>query len=260
MSRKERRMQKKIKNKKIVIIISSIAFIICATYIGYYIYNNRKDESVNEKLVEYIKEENIIENETKKSEFLAKLGELKKQNSDLIGWIEIPDTNINYPVVQTDNNDYYVNHNFEKQKSSTGTIFLHKDCDITKPSNNLIIYGHRTTTGTMFETLTKYKNEEFYKEHKTFKFSTLEEEAEYKIIAVFRSQVFYENQNVFKYYKFKGTEKAEEFENYVDNIKKLCLYNIEDTAEFGDELITLTTCDYYMEDGRFVVVAKKILK
>ena len=139
MSRKEKATQKNRKFKKVILLICSIVFLSCAIYISYYLYTENQDKEQNDKLVEYIQEENIIENQVSKSELLIKLEELKKQNSDLIGWIEIPDTNINYPVVQTDNNDYYVNHNFEKQKSKSGAIFLNKDCDIIKPSNNLLI-------------------------------------------------------------------------------------------------------------------------
>lgn len=112
--------------------------------------------------------------------------------------------------------------------------------------------------GQMFETLTKYKDKNFYEEHKQFQFSTLEETATYQVIAVFQSQVFYKSQNVFKYYFFKDANNQEEFDNYINNIKKLSMYDIEETATYGDQLITLSTCDYYIEDGRFAVVAKKL--
>lgn len=259
MKRREKRERKKSNYKKLIIIILILVIIACLAYIGYYFYSKTKNKALNDNLAEYI-EENIEQTDraNTKSELLLKLEELKKQNSDLIGWLEISDTNINYPVMQTDNNDYYVDHNFNREYSMWGAIFLDKDCDLSKPSNNLLIYGHRSKEGEMFETLTKYKDEEFYKSHKTFNFTTLTEESEYKIIAVFQSQIFYTHQDVFKYYFFKGTENEDEFNNYVENVKKLSMYNIEDTAIYGDELITLSTCDYHVEDGRFVVVAKKI--
>lgn len=112
--------------------------------------------------------------------------------------------------------------------------------------------------GQMFETLTKYKKKDFYEKHKTFEFNTLEGTATYQIIAVFQSQVYYKNQNIFKYYFFKDAKNEEEFNTYIQNIKKLSMYDIKETATYGDQLITLSTCDYHVEDGRFAVVAKKI--
>ena len=106
--------------------------------------------------------------------------------------------------------------------------------------------------------ITNYTDENFYKEHKTFKFATLNEVSEYKVIAVFMSKIYYKHQNVFKFYFFKDAQNEQEFNNYINNIKKLSMYPIEDTATYGEQLITLTTCDYYTENGRFVVVAKKV--
>ena len=137
---------------------------------------------------------------------------------------------------------------------------MDKDCSIEKPTANFLIYGHRSEGEQMFETLTKYQQESFYKEHKTFEFSTLNEVSTYQIIAVFQSQVYYKDQDVFKYYFFKDAKNKTEFDNYIKNIKKLSMYNIEDTATYGDQLITLSTCDYHVEDGRFAVVAKRIDK
>ena len=257
-------------NKKlriILIILFLLIFISSIIYIIYDYYTRWKNEKDMKELANWLNETNIVENtenieeneeEKNNKVLLKKLQELKKENSDLIGWLRLEDTNIDYPVVQTADNDYYVKHNFKKEYNELGTIFLDKDCSITKPTANFLIYGHRSKDGQMFETLTKYKEESFYKEHKTFKFSTLDEVSEYKIIAVFQSKVYYKNQDVFKFYFFKDAENENEFNNYIDNIKKLSMYEIEDTATYGDQLITLTTCDYYVEDGRFVVVAKKI--
>ena len=260
---KEKYKQKTDKIRAIIITILVIILIGSIGYLTYHFYQqwSQKQEIDNvvndiENAIEDVKNENTeksIEDVMKE-----KLAELKKENKDIIGWLKIADTNINYPVVQTDNNDYYINHNFKKKYNELGSIFLDKDCSIEKPTANFLIYGHRSEGGQMFETLTKYKKESFYKEHKTFEFSTLNEVSTYQIIAVFQSQVYYKNQDVFKYYFFKDAKNETEFDNYIKNIKKLSMYKIEDTATYGEQLITLSTCDYHVDDGRFAVVAKKV--
>ena len=183
---------------------------------------------------------------------------LKEQYPDVVGWIEVPGTNIDYPVMQGEDNNYYVKHNYKQEYDFNGSIFLHKDYDWTIPSSNLILYGHNNKNDIMFAQLLKYKDESFYKQYPIIKFTTVEEDAEYEIIAVFLSRVYYKTeQNVFRYYNFINAENEEEYNEYVQNAKAASLYNIEATAEYGDQLITLTTCEYSQEDGRFVVVGRK---
>ena len=253
------------KNKRnILLLFFSVLLFFSLSYTIYHYYTIWKNDKDMKELANWVNDNNTIENtenqeiKNKNEGIIEKLNKLKKENNDLIGWLKIEDTNIDYPVVQTNNNNYYVNHNFKKDYSELGTIFLDMDCSITKPTSNFLIYGHRNKSDQMFETLTKYKKEDFYKKHKTFEFSTLEEVGEYKIISVFQSQIYYKNQDVFKFYFFKDAKNEEEFNYYIKNIKKLSMYEIEDTAVYGEQLITLTTCDYHVEDGRFVVVAKKI--
>lgn len=257
--------KKKINGKLIAIIILSVILIASIAYLIYYVYTQWQNKKMMEDLANFVAtpntevNQNASEEEQRKQILLANLQELKQQNSDLVGWLTIEGTEVDYPVLQTDNNDYYVNHNFKKQSNELGSIFLDKDCSIEKPTANFLIYGHRSNGGQMFETLTKYKKEDFYKEHPTFEFATLEEVSKYQIIAVFQSQVYLKSQDVFKYYFFKDAENEEEFNNYIENVKKLSLYNIAETAQYGDQLITLSTCDYHVEDGRFAIVAKKVV-
>ena len=190
---------------------------------------------------------------------MLELEELKKENDDIIGWLEINDTNINYPVLQGDDNDYYIDHNYKKEWSSAGSLFLDKDFDLQNGSDNYLIYGHRNKTGIMFEDLIKYANEDFYKNHTKIKFTTLDEDAEYVIISVFYSRVYYKNEtNVFKYYNFVNATDENDYNNYVYNAKKKSIYIIDEDAKYGDQLLTLSTCEYSQTNGRFVVVAKKI--
>jgi sortase B len=127
-----------------------------------------------------------------------------------------------------------------------------------KPSTNLIIHGHNMKSGAMFGTLLPYDDETFLKEHNKIKFSSLYEDREYEVISVFYSQVYNKSDDVFKFYKFFDAKTQEEFDDWYKNIKALSVYDTGVTAEFGDEFLTLTTCSFHVEDGRFVVVAKRV--
>lgn len=198
---------------------------------------------------------------------------LYKENPDLIGWLTIDGTVIDYPVMQTpEDEDYYLNYDFYGNRNVNGSLILDTDSvagtgtaqnsykDGTRPSTNLIIHGHTMRSGQMFGRLQKYKNEDYGKKHRILKFDSLYEHREYELIAVFYSQVYYKKDKVFKYYKFFQADTKEEFADWYENIKKLSLYDTGVTAEFGDEFLTLSCCSYQVEDGRFVVVAKRIEK
>ncbi len=203
-------------------------------------------------------QENIEETINQQTERILKVQKLQEENSDIVGWLEIEGTSINYPVLQGTDNEYYMTHNYKKQKSKNGSIFLTKDYDWSIPSSNLLIYGHNLNNGTMFQELLKYEKEEFYKEHPIIRFTTNKEDAEYEIISVFKSRVYYKTEkNVFRYYFFVNANSEAEYNEFVQNAKKASLYDIDKTAKFGDQLITLSTCSYHVEDGRFAVVGRK---
>ena len=188
---------------------------------------------------------------------LQKYAELFQQNNDMAGWIAIEDMPINYPVMYTpDSPDYYLKHNFAKKYSAYGVPYIAEHCDPAEPSDNVIIYGHHMNNGTMFAGLMNYEDKNFYEQHKTIRFDTLTQTAEYEVIAVFKTTVY--DETGFKYYLFSQAEKPEEFTDYVEQCKKLSLYDTGVTAEYGDKLITLSTCEYSSTNGRLVVVAKKL--
>lgn len=197
--------------------------------------------------------------------------DLYHQNSDLIGWLSIEDTVIDYPVMQciADEN-YYLTHDFYREENKNGCLVLDNDSvagvgtrrqnyeNGTRPSTNLIIHGHTMRSGQMFGSLRLYEDEEYGMSHSTICFDSLYERREYELIAVFYSQIFYENEDVFKYYKFFQADTREAFDDWYSNIKELSLYDTGVTAEFGDEFITLSCCAYHVENGRFVVVGKRV--
>ena len=145
---------------------------------------------------------------------MLQLAELKKQNNDIVAWLEIPDTKINYPVLQGQDNEYYMRHTYNKEYSNDGSIFLDKDYDWNIPSSNLLIYGHNNKNGNMFQDLLKYEDKNYYEEHPTIRFTTVDEEYQYEIISVFKSRVYYKNEkNVFRYYYFINAKNEEEYNN-----------------------------------------------
>lgn len=196
--------------------------------------------------------------EKEKKERMLKVKKLQEINTDIVGWIQIEGTNINYPVLQGEDNEYYLNHNYKKQKTEKGSIFLDKSYNWDIESNNLIIYGHNLVNGQMFKDLLKYSKEEFFEQHKTIRFTTAEADKEYEIISVFKSKVYNKTEkNVFRYYDFINSKSEKEYNNFVKKAKEASLYDTENTAEYGDNLITLITCAYHIDDGRFVVIARE---
>ena len=196
---------------------------------------------------------------------------LYEENPDIIGWLSISGTNINYPVMQTpEDEQYYLRRDFYGEKNQNGCLFLDTDSSAgigtagtsyvggIKPSTNLIVYGHTMKSGLMFGKLNLYEDEDYGIEHCIICFDSLYEKREYELIAVFRSQVYKKSDKVFKFYQFFQADTEDEFQTWYHNIKGLSLYDTGVTAQFGDEFITLTCCAYHVEDGRFVVVGKRI--
>ena len=193
-------------------------------------------------------------------EVLTKYNNLYMENKDLAGWIKIEGTVIDYPVILTPGEEYYLNRNFKKKDDLNGLPFLNKETDLAKHNTNMIIYGHHMKTGEMFGRLQDYKNKKYWEEHKIIEFDTIYEEGQYEVMAVFPSRVYGQEENVFKYYQFVNAKTEEEFQYFLSNVKSLSLYDTGIEAKYGDTFITLSTCDYEEEDGRFVVVARKIEK
>lgn len=190
---------------------------------------------------------------------LSKYVNLYKRNNDFIGWLTIEGTVIDYPVMQSMyDEEYYLRRDFDKEYSYAGTLFIDTSCNVEKPSDNIIIYGHHMNTGKMFHELEEYEDEDYYEKHKFITFDTIYGSGTYEVIAAYRTKIYDEDYTGFKYYEFFDARDSVEFENYVSNSKSLTPYNIEASAKYGDSLITLSTCAYHTENGRFVVVARKM--
>lgn len=180
-------------------------------------------------------------------------------NKDMAAWLRIPGTNIDYPVMWTPEDEtYYLYRAFDGSENKNGCLLLDTDSCLAPLTTNLIIHGHNMKSGAMFGNLTDYEDQAFYEKHKNIILYTEECQRNYEVIAVFRSQVYRKTDEVFKFYKFFQADTLEEFDDFYNNIKQLSQYDTGVTAEFGDHFLTLSTCVYHVEQGRFVVVAKEV--
>ena len=178
-------------------------------------------------------------------------------NPDMAGWINIPNTTLNYPVVQTPSeSDYYLHRDFYDKSSRHGTIFAHNSADLQKPSDIVTLYGHNMNDGSMFASLHKYASKEHYDTNPYIYFDTLYEHRTYQIISVFEIDI---TKSDFAYHNYVDTN-AFSFQNYITNCQELSLYDTGVSAKYGDKLLALSTCDndYDNDNIRFVIVAKLV--
>lgn len=259
-------MKKTERKRKLFIALMSLVAMGSIGYLVFYGIQYAHNEQRFDELEQLVDEDagvkeyavNLVSEDKSKPPVLKKYEAVVQKNRKVVGWLTIDGTQIDYPVLQTVNNDYYLDHNFNQEYDKNGSIFLDKDCDPAFPNDNMIIYGHHMKSGKMFGNLNYYSRESYYKEHPTIKFDTIYEEGTYEIMYVFRSRIYSEEEIVFKYYKFIDATSEDEFYSNMEEMSKLSLYDTGVTAAYGDRLITLSTCDSSEPNGRFVVVAKKI--
>lgn len=270
MKNNKKRYSKKDVVINTILLICVICFVISAVYLIKYFIDNKKSQDNIKQLQSYIhtKKEETTQTDITQVSFVyidgvkvqEKYEQLYRMNPDFLGWLSIEGTTINYPVMQNmQDNEYYIHRNFNKEYDGAGLLFMDVNCSMNpeKMTANHIIYGHNMRSGTMFASLLKYDSESYYMEHPIIQFSTIYEDAEYEVIAAFYSQIYSEEEDVFKYYQFYDATTEEEFNNYIEHIKKLSTYDTGVEAKYGDCLITLSTCAYNDENGRFVVVARR---
>lgn len=196
--------------------------------------------------------QSLIENEK-----MAGFDTLYNKNNDLIGWITIPGTDIDYPIMYTpEEPEYYLRRNFEKKYSIKGTLFIDGKCSLQPRSDNIIIHGHNMKDGSMFADLMLYEEKEFQQSRPEIQFYFFGKKQTYDIIAAFRTEV-YNDKLEFKYNEFVDFQYKVQFEDYITKAKKAALYETGITAQPGDQLLTLSTCAYHTTHGRFVVLARE---
>lgn len=180
---------------------------------------------------------------------------LWQENHDLAGWLSIEDLGIDLPVMYTPSKpDYYLRRAFSGGYALSGSLFLGEGWD---PGGNYgIIYGHNMDDGSMFGTLDCYQTLEYAREHPIIHFDTLTERREYTVLTAFYSQAYDSSHTgVFRYYQYTSLVDQETFEDYLRQVRAEALYDTGANVQYGDRLLTLTTCSSHRKNGRFVVVA-----
>ena len=262
-------LYKRERNRKIIVVFASIVAAASFAYFGIYYFNSARTSMSYDQLAELKGSDALVSNQEKNPfsihkeaivlpDVLDEYKTLYEKNKKLIGWLKIDDTIIDYPVMQTSDNEYYLEHNFNQEYDKNGSLFLDCDCRVYPRSTNLIIYGHHMKSGQMFGQLQKYAREAYGEKHSIIQFDSIYEKATYQVMYVFRSQVYNDDDFVFKYYQFIDANSEEEFNSYMNEMAEMGLYDTGVTASYGDSLLTLSTCDHSQTDGRFVVVAKRI--
>lgn len=198
--------------------------------------------------------------EPQEPEILPEYRDMYQRNSDMAGWLSIGGTQIDYPVMQTESaeSDYYLHHNFEGQEDINGSLFADARNNLKGTDSNVIIYGHNMKSGMMFGGLKQYLEKDYWKEHRLLTFNTLYERNQYEIVAVCLSKVAYQNEEGLRYYNYLNAENEAEFQAYLDNINEWKVYDEPVELTMEDELLTLSTCNNYTEDGRLFLVARKV--
>lgn len=252
-------------NKKLRIAVISLLSVVLSVSVGFLVKDycdSKKQAELYDNLIEAIEDTDDMEDAMSYSgdkDFLPDYQELYMQNNDMVGWIKVEDTKINYPVMQSkDNPNFYLRHGFDKGYTVYGCPYVQENCDVDAPSDNLVIYGHHMNDKSMFAGLMKYADKSFWKKHNTIQFDTLTEKGKYEVVATFKTEVYTDSPNSFRYYDFVNAETADDFNAYIAKCKELAIYDTGVNVEYGDKLITLSTCEYSRNNGRMVVVAKKV--
>lgn len=250
--------------RKIINIILVAIIIVCLSIIGYKYYNYNKDDKLNSEIQDLqpvINEASDLDNnfsgendgqdQSKNGDYVnsANEEELKSINSDYKMWIQVENTNINYPVVQGSDNDYYLKHNFRKESNISGTVFVESANDIDN-DKNIILYGHNMRNGTMFNNITNYKEESFFNEDNKISIIMNNTLYEYEVFSVYVKNVNEVNLAI-------GFASEDKFINYAYNEAEESLYKKDVDFSAEDNLITLVTCSYEFTDARTIVVARR---
>lgn len=254
----------KLKNsdtKKKVIISVICVVLAVAIGVGVYFFVSSKNKPTSTAPVDETVSETITSEETTVP---AEYNDYYTENNDFVGWIKIDGTHVDYPVVQTDNNDYYLNHNFKKKKEGRGAIFMDKDCNAQTLDTNTVIHGHNWLDKTMFSQLTKYSDFDFYKEHTVIEFNTRTEMHKWKIVSVFITSASKSEDNGYVFNYVYPHMESINFEGYVNELKTRSMYNTGVDIKEGDKFLTLSTCTRELDtknhraDVRIVIVGRMV--
>lgn len=254
------------KKNRIYTMLSGITFLVflgCAAYLIFYLgiqpyYLKQQSKKIN---AAYYNSSEFDSGNKNSDGLLLKFSELLKTNKDTKGWLRIPGTNIDYPVVQGEkNSDFYLHHNLKGDTDKNGCLYIDANCNVETPTKNIVIHGHNMeSTRMMFFQLPKYKDMEFYKKHPILVFDSIYDESKWKIISFMRVSGTYSHNDGFDYMQGEFNDN-EEFLDFLHQVEMRSLYQCPVTVNEKDSLLMLSTCTYEIDNCRSVVVARKLRK
>lgn len=263
-------MRKKL--RKLLLIIALLGFCLSTFHLAKYMWHTIKTTEMSHELSALIIDTETpavaptdqAVSQTEREDMMKKYSQLYNKNKDFIGWLDIEGTDIHYPVVQSvDEPEKYLELNFDLQPDYAGTLFVDARCDLTPDhiSTDTIIYGHHMKNGTMFGTLPNFEDSDYCRDHSIIRFDTIYRPGTYQLFAVILSQVAEEDSVTGEevYYDFINAEEESSLENYLYSIRKCSVFYDESyEPQYGDEILTLSTCSYHTENGRLALIAVRI--
>ena len=239
--------------RKTISLVLELLLIGLMIYSGIKIYTWWKENNSNKELLKQISNNSKIAIETGEGEqdYIIDFNQLKQVNTDVVAWIDVKGTDIDFPVVRAKDNDYYLTHSIDKSYNSAGWIFMDCANKLDGSDKNIIIYGHNRKDSSMFGTLKNILKEEWYNnnDNRILKFVTENEESKYEVFSVYKVQVedYYRNTSF--------TDK--EFESFIKTIKNRSIKDFGVDVTKDDTILTLSTCADN-NSYRIVLHAKKI--
>ena len=251
----KREENKKLNLKKIILAIALIAFsVLFIINIGIYL-KNRETKKEYEKLAERVTQNVGTDSEADaEAPYVSPIdfASLKMDNPDTIGWIRVPDTNIDYPIVQGTDNDFYLKHDFYGEKNVAGAIYLDFESEKDFISRNNILYGHNMKNGSMFKDVVRYKDPEYFKSHQFFSIYTPSREIHLKAVACYYGAA--DDNVAVRKTRFKSQEN---FDEWVKAILAPCSYK-EDVLYPARNMYSLVTCSYEVNNARTFLFAVEV--
>lgn len=248
----------------IILVVLVIIFIFSASLVIKHFIDIKNNRDYYEQI------QNLVTDESKEVEQKTDYSSVVKVNTDTVGWIKVPNTNIDYPVVQFSNNDYYLNHDFDKKYNYRGAIFMDYRNNPTDLDANTIIYGHNCYDKTMFSELDQYEKIDFYKKTPAFEYNSLEKNYKWKIYAVFITNADASEDNGYVFNYIYPYMDGENFNGFIEEVNKRRLYVTGVDINDDDKMLVLSTCvrtldtvnkygkTTYRADARLVVLARAV--
>lgn len=246
------------------IAVIAVAMIACGLVIHRYVEKGQLESTSEKSVEETVKNEITVKRlikltDEENHELLEAYKVMKENNPDFAGYVRIEGTEMAYPVMYTpEDPEKYLHKDINGVESDEGLPFIDTRCNIDPDSDNIIIYGHNMKDGSMFASIIDYQDKSYFEDHPVIRYDTPDEVREYQVMSIFYDRVYYTDEtDVFKFYDFIDADDEADYDYAIEQYLKKSVYDTGVKAHYGDKLLTLVTCAYHTENGRFVVVAKR---